>query len=228
VVQMSMGSAVAALSHGQPVLLVDGSDPESGADFVATGATVTAELMAYLVRHGSGLVFAAMSAAAATRLGIPPMVWSGLDPAGVVFGVTVDAASGISTGVSAADRAFTLRSLADRSSGADDFCRPGHVMSVRTHPDGLAGHAGRAEAAVELVGRAAAGTVAATCRLVSETVPTELATLAEAMHFAERERIAVIDMQDLLGATVARIPISTRALRPSAMALTGVYERKCS
>lgn len=142
--------AIAALREGRPVLVLDDEDRENEGDLVLAAASATPQWLGFAVRHGSGLVCAPVDPATADRLGLPLMVGANQDPLRTAYTVTVDAAQGVSTGISAADRATTLRVLADPGSTETDLIRPGHVLPLRAKPGGVLERVGHTEAAVDL------------------------------------------------------------------------------
>ncbi|WP_051027740.1 3,4-dihydroxy-2-butanone-4-phosphate synthase [Nocardia higoensis] len=146
----AVGRAVAALADGLPVLVVDDESRENEGDVVLAAATATPEWTAWMIRNTSGLVCAPMRADRTEALALPQMVADNRDPKRTAYTVTVDARTGVSTGISAADRTRTLRVLADPRSHADDLIRPGHVLPLRAVDGGVVERAGHTEAAVEL------------------------------------------------------------------------------
>jgi 3,4-dihydroxy 2-butanone 4-phosphate synthase/GTP cyclohydrolase II len=161
------------LGRGRPAIVHNGRE----AVFVLPLAEVSTAAVAFLVRHGSGLVIAALPRVRCDELGLPRM-WGAFERPSD-YCVTVDAADGITTGISATDRATTLSRLADPSAVRADFQRPGHVLTRATHPDGVTGHAGFAEAAADLAELAHCGPAAAYTHVVSPVDPTRLARPGE-------------------------------------------------
>lgn len=149
------------LGRGRPAVVHNGRE----AVFVLPLAEISVSGVAFLVRHGSGLLIAALPRSRCDDLGLPRM-W-GVFERPSDYCVTVDAADGITTGISATDRATTLSRLADPSAGPADFQRPGHVMTRATHPDGVVGHAGFPEAASDLADLAHCGPAAVYTHIVS-------------------------------------------------------------
>jgi 3,4-dihydroxy 2-butanone 4-phosphate synthase/GTP cyclohydrolase II len=142
--------AVAALAAGRMVVVTDDADREDEGDLVVAAGSVTAEQVAFVVAHTTGIVCAPMPAQRADALRLPLMVAENTDAHGTAFTVTVDHAS-TGTGVSAADRAATLRALADPATRADQLRRPGHVFPLRAREGGVLVRAGHTEAAVDLL-----------------------------------------------------------------------------
>jgi len=142
--------AFEALRAGLPVLVTDDEDRENEGDVIMAAATVTTQWLAWTIRHTSGYICVPMTESRAERLRLPPMVADNRDPRRTAYTVTVDAVQGITTGISAADRAHTIRLLADDGSTASDFNRPGHVVPLRARAGGVLVRAGHTEAAVDL------------------------------------------------------------------------------
>src|SRR5690606_41497059 len=172
--------ALSELRNGLFVLVVDDENRENEGDLIIAAEHVTSEAMAFMIRHTSGLICVAMDAERLDELRLPPMVADADDPRGTAFTVSVDLKEGTSTGISAADRALTVRALADRTVPASAFSRPGHIFPLRARPGGGVTRAGHTESALDLcrlAGPRPAGAPAA--------VPTDgrakarLATLAE-------------------------------------------------
>ncbi|MGO2658648.1 MAG: GTP cyclohydrolase II [Mycetocola reblochoni] len=160
--------ALAALRAGRPVLVADDEGRENEGDIVLAAQTASREWLAWTIRHSSGYVCAPMTAEIADRLALPLMVADGQDPRRTAYTVTVDAADRISTGISASDRAHTLRVLGSPSSGPGDLIRPGHVVPLRAVAGGVRERPGHTEAAVELVRLAGLTPVAAIAEAVQD------------------------------------------------------------
>lgn len=142
-------AALDAIRAGRPVLVLDDEDRENEGDLIFAAESATPGWVGFAVRHGSGLICAPVDAATANRLDLPLMVRDNQDQLRTAYTVTVDAASGVTTGISAEDRARTLRVLAAAGS-PDDLIRPGHVLPLRARQGGVLERAGHTEAAVDL------------------------------------------------------------------------------
>jgi 3,4-dihydroxy 2-butanone 4-phosphate synthase / GTP cyclohydrolase II len=164
----SIEDALAALRSGRPVLVTDSEDRENEGDVILAAQTLTDEWMAWTIRHTSGYVCVPLTAATADRFDLPPMVEDNRDPLRTAYTVTVDAAVGVTTGISAADRAATIRLLADPHSGPASFTRPGHVVPLRARAGGVLERPGHTEAGVDLCRLAGLNPVAAIAELVND------------------------------------------------------------
>lgn len=142
--------ALAALRAGLPVLVLDDETRENEGDVILAGATLTRRWLAWTIRRTSGYLCAPMPAAWADRLALPLMVTDSQDPRRTAYTITCDAATGVSTGISAADRTRTIRLLADPASTAADLIRPGHVVPLRAREGGVLTRRGHTEACVDL------------------------------------------------------------------------------
>nr|WP_206674284.1 bifunctional 3,4-dihydroxy-2-butanone-4-phosphate synthase/GTP cyclohydrolase II [Pseudactinotalea suaedae] len=159
----SVERAVADIAAGRAVVVADDADRENEGDIVFAASAATPELMAWTIRYTSGIVCVPMSGAALDRLRIAAMVTRNQDPMRTAYAVSVDAREGVTTGISAADRARTARLLADPGIRPGDLTQPGHVLPLRYRDGGVLVRRGHTEAAVDLArlaGRTPAGVLA--------------------------------------------------------------------
>lgn len=163
----SLRAALAELAAGGMVVVADERDRENEADLIMAAAAITPEQMAFYLRHGSGIVCTPMSDARANALGLPLMVEANTESHGTAFTVTVDHVA-VGTGISAADRAATVRALADPGTQPADLARPGHVFPLRARAGGVLKRAGHTEATTDLLRMAGAGEVGVITELVSD------------------------------------------------------------
>ncbi|MFI9508304.1 3,4-dihydroxy-2-butanone-4-phosphate synthase [Nocardia sp. NPDC052566] len=189
-------TALAALASGGMVVLVDAENPDSTGDLVLAAAAATTESVAFMIRYTSGMLCVPLPGVDLDRLRLPLMAPAHEATAGDAYAVAVDAASGVSTGISALDRARTVRLLADPRTAPADLTRPGHVLPLRAHPDGVLGCAGRAEAAVDLTrlaGLRPAGVIAEVMRDDGEQ-----ARLPELAEFAHTHGLPIVSIAGLI------------------------------
>src|SRR6478609_10349511 len=142
--------AFEALRAGRPVLVTDGEDRENEGDVILAAQTLTEDWMAWTIRHTSGYICVPLTSERADHLDLPLMVADNRDPLRTAYTVSVDAASGVTTGISAADRLRTVQVLADPASRPDDLIRPGHILPLRAKHGGVLTRPGHTEAAVDL------------------------------------------------------------------------------
>ncbi len=192
----TIGDAVAAIAGGRPVVVVDDEDRENEGDLIFAAELATPELMAFMVRHTSGFVCAPLAEADADRLELPPMYHTNQDKRGTAYTVTVDAREGVTTGISAADRAHTVRLLADPDTSAAALSRPGHVVPLRARPGGVLRRAGHTEAAIDLARLAGLRPAAVLCELVNDD--GTMMRLPDLEIFAKEHRLVLISIADLI------------------------------
>lgn len=203
----------AALDHlrlGRPVIVSDDESRENEGDVILSGELASQEWMAWLVRMSSGLVCAPVTGEIADRLDLPPMVEHNEDERGTAYTVTVDSARGVTTGISAHDRAHTLRVLADPASVRGDLHRPGHILPLRAVPGGVRVRPGHTEAAVDLMIAAGLRPVAAISEIVA--ADGEMMRGPELHELGAREGVPVISIGQFvawLEASDAAVPAST-------------------
>lgn len=194
----SIDRAIADVAAGKAVVVVDDEDRENEGDLIFAAELATPELVAFMVRHTSGYICVSLTESDASRLGLPPMVEANQDRRGTAYAVTVDAREGVSTGISATDRATTIRLLAGALTTADQLSRPGHVVPLRARAGGVLRRPGHTEAAVDLAVLAGLRPAGVLCELVSQRDPVGMAQLPELREFADEHGLAVISIADLI------------------------------
>lgn len=193
---MKVSRALAQLRAGRPVLVADSANRENEVDVVLAAQYATAEWLGWMIRHSSGYLCAPLPADRAAALELPLMVSDGQDSRGTAYTVSVDAARGVTTGISAADRARTLRVLADPNAGPRDLIRPGHVLPLRAVAGGLAQRGGHTEAGVELCRLAGLQPVAAIAELVHDD--GSMMRRPAAVQLAERHSLMMLSIDEIL------------------------------
>jgi 3,4-dihydroxy 2-butanone 4-phosphate synthase / GTP cyclohydrolase II len=188
--------AVEQIAAGRPVVVVDDADRENEGDLIFAAEKATPELMAFMVRHTSGFICAPLTEADADRLELPPMYHTNQDRRGTAYTVTVDAREGVSTGISAADRAHTIRLLADPLTNAADLARPGHVVPLRAKAGGVLRRAGHTEAAVDLALLAGLRPAGVLCELVNDD--GTMMRVPDLEIFAKEHGLVLISTADLV------------------------------
>jgi 3,4-dihydroxy 2-butanone 4-phosphate synthase/GTP cyclohydrolase II len=188
--------AINAIRNGDFVVVADDESRENEGDLIIAAEKITPEHMAFLVRHSSGLVCAALQGDRLDGLGLEPMVARNSDPNGTAFTVSVDLNKGVSTGISAADRSATIRSLANPKCVAGDFNRPGHVFPLRAKKHGVLERPGHTEAAVDLARLAGLYPAGALCEIVNDDGSM---MRGEALReFAKMHKFPFITIADLI------------------------------
>lgn len=191
----SIEEAMAALRAGRPVIVADDEERENEGDVILSAQLATQEWLAWTVRYTSGYLCAPMPSDWADRLELPPMVAHSEDARGTAYTVSVDAASGVTTGISAHDRARTLNVLADPDSGPADLIRPGHILPLRAVPGGVRERGGHTEAAVDLLRLAGLSPVGVIGEIVADD--GSMMRLPQLIELGAREGVPVTTIERL-------------------------------
>src|SRR6185437_5864998 len=189
-------SVLADLQKGKMVIVVDDADRENEGDLIMAAEFVTPAAVNFMAKHGRGLICVPTTSERLQQLGIERMVRQNRDTFKTDFQISVDAARGVSTGISAADRAETIRIMADPTAIPDDLVQPGHVFPLRARPGGVLQRAGHTEAAVDLVQLAGCRSIAVICEIMSDD--GSMARLPELLKFARKHRLKICTISDLI------------------------------
>ena len=198
----SIDFALLSIREGRMAIVVDDFDRENEGDFIGAAQSATRDSLAVVVRHGTGIVCVSIDAAGASALELRTMVPENTDAFGTAFTVSVDARKGTTTGVSASDRAATIRALASGvevggSVVAADFARPGHVFPLVARAGGVLVRSGHTEASLDLVRLAGRGGAAFLCEIVSEASTGDMAALPELRTLARTLSLPLVSIADL-------------------------------
>ncbi|MCZ2328468.1 3,4-dihydroxy-2-butanone-4-phosphate synthase [Bartonella sp. F02] len=194
--QEKVVSAIQAFERGEVLVVRDDDDRENEGDLIVSAVHCTEEKMAFIIRHTSGIVCAPMSKEEAKRLGLTPMVCDNDAVHGTQFTVSVDYKYGITTGISAYDRALAVRNLANFNACAHDFARPGHIFPLIAHEEGVLLRSGHTEAAVDLCKLAHLPPVGVIGELVNDDGSIKHGD--EVTKFAQDNRLHLITVADLI------------------------------
>jgi 3,4-dihydroxy 2-butanone 4-phosphate synthase / GTP cyclohydrolase II len=200
-------AAVDAIARGRMAVVIDDPERENEGDLVMAARYATREAVNFMATHGRGLICVPLSRERLDELGIPPMVSSPSDPHRTAFHVGVDLL-GQATGISAVERAETIRALADSRSDAAYFTRPGHVFPLAYRSGGVLERAGHTEASVDLAVLAGAGPAAVICEIAADD--GEMMRLPELLDFAERHRLPAVTIGDLIEHASRTRPLARR------------------
>ncbi|NTJ11784.1 3,4-dihydroxy-2-butanone-4-phosphate synthase [Rhizobium lusitanum] len=188
--------AIQAVARGEMIVVVDDEDRENEGDLMVAGDAVTPEMIAFMMKHARGLICVPLPATRLDALDIPLMVTRNSESMQTAFTVSVDLIEGTTTGISAADRAKTVRGLVDSDAHPDDFARPGHIFPLRAHPQGVFGRPGHTEAAIDfarLAGRSECGVI---CEIANDD--GTMARLPELEVFARKHSLHLVSIADLI------------------------------
>ncbi|RFA22579.1 GTP cyclohydrolase II [Subtercola boreus] len=192
----SIPEVLEALRAGRPVIVADAENRENEGDAILAAELASPEWIAWMVRHTSGFLCAPMTASRAAELELPPMVVRNEDSLRTAYTVTVDASTGVTTGISASDRAHTLRTLASGTASPSSFIRPGHVLPVVAVEGGVRQRAGHTEATVDLLKLAGLVPVGVIGEVVADDGSME--RLPGLLALGEREGLPVTTIEALL------------------------------
>ncbi|MGZ4609152.1 MAG: bifunctional 3,4-dihydroxy-2-butanone-4-phosphate synthase/GTP cyclohydrolase II [Actinomycetes bacterium] len=192
----SIERAVADLAAGQPVVVVEDEDRENEGDLVLAASKATPAQLGFMVRHTSGVICVPMEGRELDRLKLPPMTAVNEDRKKTAYSVSVDARDGVTTGISAADRARTIRVLVDSATEPYELTRPGHVFPLRAAPGGVLQRAGHTEAAVDLARLAGLTPAGVIAEIVNDD--GSMARLPELRVFADEHGLALVTIADLI------------------------------
>jgi 3,4-dihydroxy 2-butanone 4-phosphate synthase/GTP cyclohydrolase II len=189
--------AVEQLRHGGMVVVVDDEDRENEGDLVMAAEDVTPEAMAFFLEHTSGIFCVPMESSRADELDLPLMVVANTESQRTAFTVSVDYRHGTTTGISANDRAATVRALVDPTTRSVDLNRPGHIFPLRYRPGGVLRRAGHTEATVDLCRLAGKFPAGVLCEIVT-TDKSDMARLPELEEFAATHGLPIVTIADLI------------------------------
>ena len=188
--------AMAAVRAGRGVLLVDDEDRENEGDLIFAAEHLTCGQMAQLIRECSGIVCLCLTGEKADSLGLVPMVADNDSRHGTAFTVSIEARTGVTTGVSASDRLRTIKTAVAEASRPEELCRPGHVFPLRARKGGVLARRGHTEGTVDLMSLAGLKPAGVLCELTN--ADGSMARLPEVVDFARRHEMPVLTIEDLV------------------------------
>lgn len=188
--------AIAAIKRGEIVVVVDDADRENEGDLIMAAEAATPEAIAFFVRHTSGVIVMSMTGERLDELELPLMVPLNTERHRTAFTVSVDARAGVTTGISAVDRATTIRALVDPATKPADLARPGHIFPLRYAEGGVLKRAGHTEAGVDLARMAGLAPAGVLCEVVNDD--GSMARLPDLRRFADDHGLLLISIADLI------------------------------
>jgi len=192
----SIEAAIADLRKGNMIIVVDDADRENEGDLILAGQFVTPAVVNFMAKFGRGLICVPTTSERLQQLGIERMVRQNRESFRTDFQVSVDAAHGVTTGISAADRAKTIQILALPTAVPEDLVQPGHVFPLRARPGGVLQRAGHTEAAVDLATLAGCRPVGILCEIMNDD--GSMARLPQLLKFAQKHRLKICTIADLI------------------------------
>lgn len=210
----SIADALKAFAEGEFLIVIDNPSRENEGDLIISAAHLTPKKMAFMIRHTSGLICVPMSESRLLELGLPDMVERNEESLKTAYTVTCDSRMGITTGISAGDRAHTCNVLASAKSTRTDIVRPGHILPLRARPGGVLERDGHTEAAVDLCKLSGLSECAAISEIVRDE-DGEMARTEELLVSGEKWGIRVITIEDLKAYRKAQESLSSRPVNGS-------------
>ena len=191
-----MSAALASLRQGRGVIVLDDDERENEGDLIFPAQTLTEAQMGLLIRHCSGIVCLCLTAEKADSLELPPMVANNSSQYDTAFTVSIEAARGVTTGVSAHDRVRTIKAAVSDSAGPGDLNRPGHVFPLVARPGGVLERRGHTEATVDLMKLAGFNPAGVLCELTNDD--GSMSRLPEIVPFAESRGLPLLKVNDIV------------------------------
>ena len=188
--------AIADIKHGRMIILVDDEDRENEGDLVMAAENITPEAINFMAMHGRGLICLALSPERVEELQLPLMVTENTAPFGTAFTVSIDARRGITTGISANDRATTILTAVDPKSKPTDLARPGHVFPLRADKGGVLKRAGQTEGSVDLARLAGLRPAGVLCEIMNDD--GTMARVPQLHEIAKRHNLKLVTIKDLI------------------------------
>ncbi|GBR51054.1 3,4-dihydroxy-2-butanone 4-phosphate synthase [Neokomagataea thailandica NBRC 106555] len=188
-------AAIDAYRRGGMVVMVDDENRENEGDLVMAAQFATAEAINFMAREARGLICLPLEAEQADRLNLPPMVEKNRDPRGTAFTISIEAATGVTTGISAADRARTIVVAAHPDAVADDVISPGHIFPLRAHPQGVVARNGHTEGSIDLARLAGLQPAGVICEIMADD--GSMMRLPELRRYAAKHGLPLISIAEL-------------------------------
>ena len=199
--RMTVEEAVEEIRNGRPIIVTDDEDRENEGDIVIAAEFCTPELVNLMATHARGLICVPLTEERADQLNLTPMADVNTAPLGTAFTISVEAAEGVTTGISAADRSKTIRMLANPEAGPRSFTRPGHIFPLRAKAGGVLVRAGQTEASVDLCRMAGLEPVAVVCEIIKDD--GSMARMPDLEKFARKHEMKILTVADLIAYRVA-------------------------
>jgi 3,4-dihydroxy 2-butanone 4-phosphate synthase/GTP cyclohydrolase II len=192
----TIDEAIDDIVEGKIIILVDDEDRENEGDLCMAAEKVTPEAINFMARHGRGLICLSLSPERVEELKLPMMTDENTSPFGTAFTVSIEAKKGVTTGISAADRARTILTAIDPKTKPEDLARPGHIFPLKARPGGVLQRAGQTEGSVDLARLARLYPAGVICEIMNDD--GTMARVPELMEFAKRHNIKMVTIKDLI------------------------------
>jgi 3,4-dihydroxy 2-butanone 4-phosphate synthase/GTP cyclohydrolase II len=194
--------AIEDIRKGNMVILVDDEDRENEGDLTMAAEAVTPEAVNFMAKHGRGLICLSLTTERVEQLQLPMMTTDNTSPFGTAFTISIEAKKGVTTGISAADRATTIKTAISPKSKPEDLARPGHVFPLRARPGGVLQRAGQTEGSVDLARLAGLYPAGVICEIMNDD--GTMARVPQLMEFAKKFALKIITVKDLIAYRVKK------------------------
>lgn len=218
----SVEEAIQDIKDGKVIIVVDDEDRENEGDLVCAAQFITPEIVNFMARYGRGMICTPMSGSKLDNLGLQLMVDSNTALHGTQFTVTVDAVEGTTTGISAADRAVTIKKLSEDGAVSSDFAKPGHIFPLRAFDEGVLRRTGHTEASVDLCNLAGLRPVGVLCEILNED--GTMSRVPDLEKFAEQFDLKILTVSDLIKYRIRKDKLVFREANVNFPAKKGAFQ----
>src|SRR5688572_15488380 len=206
----TIDEAVEEIRNGRMIIIVDDEDRENEGDLVCAAELVTPEIISFMAIHGRGLICLPLTEERCDELQLHPQTSDNTSSMGTAFTISIEAKSGVTTGISAADRATTILTAVDPASRASDLARPGHVFPLRAKRGGVLVRVGQTEASVDIARIAGLAPAAVICEIMNDD--GTMARMPELEIFAEKHGLKIVSVADLVRYRIAKETLVSKVL----------------
>ena len=217
----SIEEAARDIRDGKMIIIVDDEDRENEGDLVCAAEKVTPEIINFMATHGRGLICLPLTEERCDELQLFPQTSDNTSSMGTAFTISIEAREGVTTGISAADRAKTILTAVDPSSKASDLARPGHVFPLRAKRGGVLVRVGQTEASVDIARIAGLSPAAVICEIMNED--GTMARMPELTTFAQKHDLKIISVADLVGYRVEKEKLVRRVVETDLPTAYGIF-----
>ena len=205
----TIDEALEDIKKGKMVILVDDEDRENEGDLTMAAEKITPEAVNFMAKEGRGLICLSLTPERVEHLQLPMMTTDNTSSFGTAFTISIEAKRGVTTGISAADRALTIKTAIDPQAGPEDLARPGHVFPLRARPGGVLQRAGQTEGSVDLARLAGLYPAGVICEIMNDD--GTMSRVPQLMEFARKHRMKIVTVKDLIAYRVQKESLVRRA-----------------
>lgn len=217
----SIEDAAADIRDGKMIIIVDDEDRENEGDLVCAAEQVTPEIVNFMAVHGRGLICMPMTEERCDELNLPPQTTDNTSSMGTAFTISIEAREGVTTGISAADRAKTILTAVDPASKPSDLARPGHIFPLRAKRGGVLVRVGQTEASVDMARIAGLSPAAVICEIMNDD--GTMARMPELELFAQKHELKIVSVADLVRYRVEKETLIERVVEADLPTESGIF-----